>query len=148
MKIIFKTDPQMEKNIALIFTHPNENAVKNKIEALIEKNQKKITAINGLNNRNIQISMDSILAIESEERMCNLRLKTGEMYLYKKRLKAAEADFSEDGFIRINNQTIVNIREVKEFVNTTNARIEVTLSDGSRYFISRYYINDFRRALL
>lgn len=148
MKIIFKTDPDMDKNMALIFTHPNEYEIKNQIASLIEKNQKMITVINGLNNRNIQIPICSILAIESEDRMCNLRLKTGEMYLYKQRLKVAEADFSEDGFIRINNQTVVNIREVKEFASTTNARIEVTLSDGTRYFISRYYINHFRRALL
>lgn len=148
MKIIFKTDPDMDKNMALIFTHPNEYEIKNQIASLIEKNQKMITVINGRNNRNIQIPICSILAIESEDRMCNLRLKTGEMYLYKQRLKVAQADFSEDGFIRINNQTMVNIREVKEFASTTNARIEVTLSDGTQYFISRYYINHFRRALL
>lgn len=148
MKLIFKTNPNMDKNTAMIFTHPNEIEIKNQIERFILTNEKKVTAINGLNNRNIQIPIRSILAIESEERMCNLRLKTGEMYLYKKRLKVAEKDFSKDGFIRINNQTMVNIREVKEFVNTTNARIEVTLSDGSRYFISRYYMNDFRRALI
>jgi len=74
--------------------------------------------------------------------MCNLRLTTGEMYLYTKRLKYAEADFINNGFIRINNQTIVNIKEVQQFVTTRNARIKITLSDGSTYFISRHYIEN------
>ena len=147
MKLIFKTDKNMAIETALIFTHPNEREVKQKIEIAIQKNEKTITALNALNNRNIQVPIQAILIVESEERMCNLRLTTGEMYLYTKRLKYAEADFINNGFIRINNQTIVNIKEVQQFAPTTNARIEITLSDGSSYFISRHYIKNFRRAL-
>ncbi|HEY5555576.1 LytTR family DNA-binding domain-containing protein [Acetobacterium sp.] len=147
MKLIFKTDKNMAIETALIFTHPNEQEVKQQIEIAIQKNEKTITALNALNNRNIQVPIQAILIVESEERMCNLRLTTGEMYLYTKRLKYAEADFINNGFIRINNQTIVNIKEVQQFAPTTNARIEITLSDGSSYFISRHYIKNFRRAL-
>ena len=147
MKLIFKTDKNMAIETALIFTHPNEQEVKQQIEIAIQKNEKTITALNALNNRNIQVPIQAILIVESEERMCNLRLTTGEMYLYTKRLKYAEVDFVNNGFIRINNQTIVNIKEVQQFAPTTNARIEITLSDGSSYFISRHYIKNFRRAL-
>lgn len=147
MKLIFKTDSNIAAETALIFTHPNEPGIKQQIETAIQKNQKSITVLNALNNRNIQVPMQAILIVESEERMCNLRLTTGELYLYPKRLKYAEADFINNGFIRINNQTIVNIHEVQQFAPTTNARIELTLSDGSTYFISRHYIKDFRRAL-
>ncbi|KNZ42763.1 LytTR family DNA-binding domain-containing protein [Acetobacterium bakii] len=101
---------------------------------------KTITALNALNNRNIQVPIQAILIVESVERMCNLRLTTGEMYLYMKRLKYAEADFCSNSFIRINNQMIVNIKKVQQFAPTANARIEIILSDGSTYFISRHYI--------
>lgn len=147
MKLIFKTDSNMAAETALIFTHPNEPGIKQQIERAMQKNEKTITALNTLNNRNIQVPIQAILIVESEERMCNLRLTTGAMYLYPKRLKYAEADFINNGFIRINNQTIVNIKEVQQFAPTTNARIEITLSDGSTYFISRHYIKNFRRAL-
>jgi len=147
MKLIFKTDGNMAVATALIFTHPNEHRVKQQIELAIQKNEKTITALNALNNRNIQVPIQTIMIVESEERMCNLRLTTGEMYLYPKRLKYAEADFINYGFIRINNQTIVNIKEVQQFAPTTNARIEIILSDNSTYFISRHYIENFRRAL-
>lgn len=147
MKLIFKTDKNMATETALIFTHPNEQEVKQQIEIAIQNNEKTITALNTLNNRNIQVPIQAILIVESEERMCNLRLTTGEMYLYTKRLKYAEADFINSGFIRINNQTIINIKEVQQFASTSNARIEITLSDGSTYFISRHYIKNFRRAL-
>ncbi|WKY47763.1 LytTR family DNA-binding domain-containing protein [Eubacteriaceae bacterium ES3] len=147
MKFIFKTDLRVEKDSAMILTHPEESSTKKQIEDLLHKNKKNITAINGLNNRNIQVSVDSILVIESEDRMCNLRLKNGEMYLYNKRLKVVEDELLADGLIRINNQTMVNIREVKEFSAASNARIEVILSDGLSYIISRYYVKAFRRAL-
>jgi len=147
MKLIFKTDKNMATETALIFTHPNEQEVKQQIEIAIQKNEKTIMALNALNNRNIQVPIQAILIVESEDRMCNLRLTTGEMYLYTKRLKYAEADFIDSGFIRINNQTMVNIKEVQQFAPTNNARIEITLSDGSTYFISRHYIKNFRRTL-
>ncbi|WP_115028382.1 LytTR family DNA-binding domain-containing protein [Acetobacterium bakii] len=147
MKLIFKTDKNMAAETALIFTHPNEQRIKQQIEIAVQTNGKTITALNALNNRNIQVPIQAILIVESEERMCNLRLTTGEMYLYMKRLKYAEADFCSNSFIRINNQMIVNIKEVQQFAPTANARIEIILSDGSTYFISRHYIKNFRRAL-
>ncbi len=147
MKLIFKTDASIAKETALIMTHPQDSAIKQQLERAVALNEKTITAINPLNSRNIQVPIGAILIIESEERICNLRLLTGESYLYPKRLKYAEADFVNHGFIRINNQTIINIKAVKQFAPTTNARIEITLSDGSTYFISRHYINNFRRSL-
>lgn len=147
MKLIFKTDASITTETALIVTHPQDTLIKQQLERAVAMTEKNITAINPCNSRNIQVPIGNILIVESEERMCNLRLLTGETYLYPKRLKYAEADFINHGFIRINNQTIVNSKAVKQFVPTTNARIEITLSDGSRYFISRHYINNFRRSL-
>lgn len=147
MKLIFKTDASITKETALIVTHPQDTLIKQQLERAVVMTEKNITAINPRNSRNIQVPIGTILIVESEERMCNLRLTTGEIYLYPKRLKYAEADFINHGFIRINNQTIINSKVVKQFVPTTNARIELTLSDGSTYFISRHYINNFRRSL-
>lgn len=147
MKLIFKTDASITKETALIVTHPQDTLIKQQLERAVVMTEKNITAINPRNSRNIQVPIGTILIVESEERMCNLRLTTGEIYLYPKRHKYAEADFINHGFIRINNQTIINSKAVKQFVPTTNARIELTLSDGSTYFISRHYINNFRRSL-
>jgi len=147
MKLIFRTDSNIALETALIISHPQSMGIKQQIETAIQINEKTITALNPLNNRNIQVPIRTILIVESEERMCNLRLTSGEQYLYAKRLKYAEADFIDNGFIRINNQTIVNIKSIKQFAPTTNARIELILSDGSTYFISRHYINNFRRSL-
>lgn len=147
MKLIFKTDSNIALETALIISHPQNKGIKQQLETAIQMSEKTITALNPVNNRNIQVPIWTILAVESEERMCNLRLTSGEQYLYAKRLKYAEADFTDNGFIRINNQTIINIKAVKQFAPTSNARIELILSDGSTYFISRHYINNFRRSL-
>lgn len=147
MKLLFKSDPNMAVETALIVTHPQEQQLRQQLETVITSHQKTITALNPENNRNIQVPLRAILIVASEERQCKLWLNSGELYLYPKRLKYAEADFINDGFIRINNQTIVNLKAVKQFAPTTNARIEISLSDGSTYFISRHYIKNFRRAL-
>ena len=147
MKLIFKTASSIAPETALVVTHPKNPEIRQQLETAIQMIEKTITALNPLNNRNIQVPLGAILIIQSEERMCTLRLSNGEQYLYPKRLKYAEADFIKHDFIRINNQTIVNCKAVKQFASTTNARIEITLSDGSTYFISRHYINDFRRSL-
>lgn len=147
MKLIFKTDPKIAPETALIFTHPQAAAIKQQLQTAIRWHDKTITVIDPLNSRNIQVPLGAILIIESEDRMCNVRLENGALYQYPKRLKYAEADFCNNGFIRINNQAIVNLKAVKQFTPTANARIEITLCDDSRYFISRHYIKNFRRSL-
>lgn len=148
MKLIFKTASKIAPETALIFTHPQEPGIKQQIERAIQVYEQTITVIDPVNNRNAQVPLTAIMSVESEDRMCQIRLKTGELYLYPKRLKYAEIDFANDGFIRINNQTLVNLRDVKQFAPTANARIEITLSDGSSYYISRHYIKNFRRSLI
>lgn len=147
MKLIFKTNSKITPDTALIFTHPQAPGIKQQIEMAIHGHEQTITVIDPTNSRNIQVPLSAIISVESEDRMCQIRLRTGALYLYPKRLKYAEIDFANDGFIRINSQALVNLRDVKQFAPTTNARIEITLSDGSSYYISRHYIKNFRRSL-
>ncbi|MDK2562616.1 LytTR family transcriptional regulator DNA-binding domain-containing protein [Romboutsia sedimentorum] len=58
------------------------------------------------------------------------KMKSGELYLINKRLKELE-NVEEKYFVKINNKTIINIKEIEEFSSASNARLEVLLSDDS-----------------
>ncbi|AWB42990.1 hypothetical protein DCC85_01250 [Paenibacillus sp. CAA11] len=147
MQFIFEADPGMDQGTARVTTHPQEKAQWGSIKEAISQTEKKIIAIRARNNRQIPLPVSSIAVIQSEDRMCCVRVITGEMYLIPKRLKFVEEDLSKSCFLKINNQTVINTRYIKEFSSTEHARIEVTLKDGTSYLVSRHYIKKFRGSL-
>ncbi|MCL6603998.1 MAG: LytTR family transcriptional regulator [Paenibacillus sp.] len=147
MEIIFEADSGLDRSVAKVTTHPDEKEQWGHIEKAIGSSEKKMVVINAKNNRNVQILLSSIAVIESEDRMCSVRVITGEMFLLNKRLKVAEESLDSSLFVKINNQTIINTSYIKEFSSTDNARIKVLLTDQSSYFVSRFYIKNFRRNL-
>lgn len=148
MKITFEADAAMDQRIAKVITHPAEQEHWRHIEGAIQQAEQKLVVINAKNNRNVQIALSTIAVIESEDRMCSVRVITGEMYLLNKRLKAAEAELDLSFFLRINNQTIINKYYIKEFSSTDNARLQVVLTNESSYYVSRFYIKNFRGNLV
>ncbi|MBE7684357.1 LytTR family DNA-binding domain-containing protein [Paenibacillus sp. P13VS] len=148
MKVTFQTDASMERSLAKIVTNPAEQQRWEEIDKAISHLEKQLVVINPKNNRNVQIQPSSILAIESEDRMCNVRVVSGESYLLGKRLKYVEEDMDSSQFLKINNSTMINVKHIQTFAATDHARIQVELKDGSSYYVSRYYIKNFRGKLL
>lgn len=144
MKVTFETDASMERRLAKVVTNPAEQQRWEEIDNAISHLEKQMVVINPKNNRNVQIQPSSILAIESEDRMCNVRVISGESYLLGKRLKYVEEDMDSSQFLKINNSTMINVKHIQTFAATDHARIQVELKDGSSYYVSRYYIKNFR----
>ncbi|KGE19785.1 LytTR family DNA-binding domain-containing protein [Paenibacillus wynnii] len=144
MEIIFEANSELNRRVAKITTHPAEKEHWGHIKEVLDNSEKKMVVINARNNRSVQISLSSIVVIESEDRMCSVRVITGEMYLLNNRLKVAKESLDSNHFIKINNQTIINTSYIKEFSSTDNARIKVILTDDSSYFVSRFYLKNFR----
>lgn len=107
----------------------------------------KITVINTKNDSNIKVNINDILKFQSEGNMCCVEMKSKELYLINKRLKEIEG-LNYKSFVKINNQTIINLNEVKEFSSAPNARLEVILSDGSFHFVNRHYVKIIKERLL
>ncbi|MGN7411661.1 LytTR family DNA-binding domain-containing protein [Paenibacillus sp. SAF-068] len=147
MKIIFEEDSAIEQKVAKVTTHPAEKPKWDRIQKAICASETQLTVIHAKNNRNIQIQLSSVVAFESEDRMCCVRVNSGEKYLLPKRLKFVEEDLDDVHFVKINNQTIINTRYITAFSATDHARIKVDLSDRSSYFVSRFYIKNFRGKL-
>lgn len=147
MKIIFKADPGMEKSTVKVTTHPAEQEEWRSIENAIENAEQKLIVINASNGRNVNIPLRSIAAIQSEDRMCNIQAVTGERYLFNQRLKVLEQKLGATHFMKINNQTMINTNLIKEFSSADHARMKVILSEGSSYYVSRFYIKQFKERL-
>ncbi|WP_339169192.1 LytTR family DNA-binding domain-containing protein [Paenibacillus sp. FSL R5-0341] len=147
MKVIFEEDTAIDKRVAKVITHPSEKSKWDRIQKAIGQSETQLTVIHAKNNRNVQIQLSSVVAIESEDRMCCIRVITGERYLLNKRLKFVEEDLDDVHFVKINNQTIINTQYITAFSATDQARIKVDLSDSSSYFVSRFYIKNFRGKL-
>lgn len=107
----------------------------------------KLTVINTKNDSKIKVNINDILKFQSEGNMCCVEMKSKELYLINKRLKEVEG-LNYKNFVKINNQTIINLNEVKEFSSAPNARLEVILSDGSFHFVNRHYVKIIKERLL
>lgn len=147
MKVMFEENQEMQPNEAKIVTHPAEKSKWDRIREAIGQSETELIVIQAKNNRQVRIKLSSVIAIESENRMCGVRVVTGERYLLNQRLKYVEKDFQDTSFVRINNQTMINTTHISNFSAAEHARIQVNLTDGSSYSVSRFYIQNFRRKL-
>lgn len=64
------------------------------------------------------------------------------------RLKNFEEKFINKNMMRINNSVIININYIERFQTMKNSRMKVVLEEGINYFVSRYYIKNFKERLL
>lgn len=145
MNIIILIDKLINKEDLIIKTNPVNSELAKSLKSYLE-NGMKVTVINAKNDRKVQVDTHSILVFQSEGHMCSVKLKSGELYLINKRLKELE-NLDKINFAKINNQTIININEIKEFSSAPNARLEVLLSDKSSYFVNRNYVKIIKERL-
>lgn len=145
MKINILLDKLMNKEELTIQVNPANNELAQSLKEHIDKSGK-LTVINAKNDRKIQVDIHSIIAFQSEGHMCCVKMKSGELYLINKRLKELEK-LNEKHLVKINNQTIINLDEIKEFYSAPNARLEVLLSDESLYFVNRNYVKIIKERL-
>ncbi len=145
MNISILLDKLINKEDLIIQTNPMNNELAQNLKNHLE-NGLKITVINAENDRKLQVNIHSILVFQSEGHMCSVKMKSGELYLINKRLKELES-LNKKHFAKINNQTIINIDEIKEFSSAPNARLEVLLSDKSSYFVNRNYVKIIKERL-
>ncbi|MBN8048983.1 LytTR family transcriptional regulator [Paraclostridium bifermentans] len=146
MKINILIDKILGRDEVEIKVCPENVNLGHELESYIRQISK-ITVINTKNDSNIKVNINDILKFQSEGNMCCVEMKSKELYLINKRLKEIEG-LNYKSFVKINNQTIINLNEVKEFSSAPNARLEVILSDGSFHFVNRHYVKIIKERLL
>ena len=71
----------------------------------------------------------------------------GNEYVIKARLYELEARLASEGFVRISNSELVNLRQIKGFDLSLSGTIRVTLSDGQTTYVSRRYMGKIKEQL-
>lgn len=66
-------------------------------------------------------------------------------YVLRQRLYELEEKLEKDGFIRISNSEIINLKKAKNFDHSLAGSICVRLSDGTITYVSRRYVSKIKQ---
>lgn len=129
-KVVIQTPsltPDVEKLVSLMRTVNSQIAVKNEEETIL-------------------LDIAQILYIEAMERMSFVYTKDA---VYQSDLKLYEFEnlLTEQDFIRISKQAIINLRKVKSLKTDINRKIRVTLLNDEQIIVSRTYSDELRKRL-
>ena len=86
----------------------------------------------------LKLSLTDIFYIESVD-FKTYAYTENEVYTSKMRLYEMEEWLPKMDFLRINRQTILNLRKMKSVASAGGQRIEVTLTNGDKLIVSRQY---------
>lgn len=93
------------------------------------------------------INYQEIILLETASGDIYARTNNGNDYQLKEKLYELEELLSNDGFIRINKSTIVNVLHINEIVPWFNGRMLLKLNNQKEVEVSRSYASDFKRFL-
>ncbi|MBP1041208.1 LytTR family transcriptional regulator [Vagococcus sp. BWB3-3] len=147
MKLFFTTDSEQARDTTKITTHPDKQTSWQEMERALSQ-RKQLTVINAKNDRHVKLELQQVVAIETEGSMCNVQTLDGAMFLLNQRLKSVNEALANTRVMQINNQVMVNLDHVTQFVSASNARIELHLPNQLKYYVSRHYLKQFRRNFL
>lgn len=98
------------------------------------------------NQRCQQLKIKKIFLIEAMDNLSKVYTVNNEVYYTKGRLKELEK-YKSSGLVRINNSTILNLKQVVSFKNGKYARLEVHTKDGQFFIVSRHYAKQIQEEL-
>ena len=97
-------------------------------------------------NETVLLDTDKILYVEAVDRKTfvytNVDTYESELKLYELEQQLIERDF-----LRISEQSIVNLRKIKSLKTDVNRKIRITLQNGEQIVVSRMYSDELRRKL-
>ncbi len=138
MKYELIIDPSKEESLILTVHERNDfvNAIE---ELLLDKNA--ITAYR--NDEAVKIPINEISCFFTDKNKVCI-LCDGEKYHIKQRLYMLD-EFLGNGFVKINQGCIVNIRHVKKFTFSVGGALKVVLNNGFEDYISRRELKNVKR---
>ena len=99
--------------------------------------------------------MEATLQVLDEQQILRIYAAGGKVYAVtpdgeftlRLRLYEAEERLKQRQFVRISNSEIINLKKAKSFDLSFTGTICVTLSDGSKTYVSRRYVSRIREVL-
>lgn len=144
MKYTLQIDPECEEEI-IIHAH-SKNELIESIERLV--NAKKLNThriIGYIRDDIIDIDPAEVYCFFIEDKKLYASLKRGNA-LIKKRLYELE-DLLDEGFIKINQSTVANLKMVDHFSVSLGATLTVHFKNGRRDYVSRRQMKSVKERL-
>jgi DNA-binding LytR/AlgR family response regulator len=95
--------------------------------------------IGKINNRNFSLPLNQIYYFDTIDNK-TFAYDKDKVYEINHRLYQLEDELKSTPYIRVNKNTIINIKKLKSFKSTINGRMEATLINGEKIKITRNYV--------
>ena len=144
MQVEVKIDETADQPKVIIVTPKITEEVNALVQTLSEAEPKVIA---GFHEDTVSIlDEQDILRIYSANGRVYAVLPSGE-YVIRLRLYEAEERLKPSRFVRISNSEIINLKKVRDFDLSFAGTICVTLTDGSKTYVSRRYVTKIKEVL-
>jgi DNA-binding LytR/AlgR family response regulator len=137
-------DTTKTKEIEVIIRGSKEDKLVKKLyQTLLYYDQ---SLVGHIDQRKYQIPLNQIFYFDTADEKTFAYTKD-KVYDINYRLYQLEDMFDESPFLRVNKNTILNIKKVKSFKSTINGRMEAKLINEERIKISRRYVPNLKKRL-
>lgn len=133
-----------EPHIILVADHMTRE-----LDLLVKRlQQNQASAITGFHgSQAVLLEPERILRLYAGQGKVFAGAMDGNEYVVKARLYELEAQLASEGFVRISNSELVNLRQIKGFDLSLAGTIRVTLSNGQTTYVSRRYVGKIKERL-
>lgn len=132
-------------DIEINIIYPEKNKTVETIVSYLNSIDEKIDCYS--DGRLKQINISDIYHIESVDKIAEVHCEK-EKYKTKYRLYQLYEKIINKGFIQISKYCIININKLDSIKPLFNSRMEVTLTNGTRLFVNRNYIDGIEKKLM
>jgi len=144
--MILKTEQNPDKtDIEINIVYPEKNKTVDNIISFLNSMDEKIDCYQ--EGRLKKISISDIYYIESVDKIAVIYCEN-DNYRTKYRLYQLYEKISGKGFVQISKYWILNINKLDSIKPLFNSRMEVTLKNGKRLYVSRNYIDEMEKKLM
>jgi len=143
MRIKKQRDAKL-KEIEVLVRYAQENGELRQLLSIIQAVDTRIRCRDEYKERIVNAA--DVFYIESVDKKTFVYLKQ-EVLRADGRLYQLKEELSACGFVQISKSCLININVLESVRTLLNSRMEATLSNGERLFVTRKYLADIRQAL-
>lgn len=146
MRLTVTIDPHVPETRVDVVA-PRMTAEVSRLTDAIERTERSSSRLMGFRGEDvIPLSLDAVLRFHTANKLVYAHTREG-TWQVRQRMKDLEASLPAQDFIRINQGEIVNLAHVERMDLSLTASIGLRLRDGTRCYVSRRSLRDFRTAL-
>lgn len=143
MKIRVEENQKTEETEVIIVCKKKDDEVREILKTISYLDK---TIVGKLEDRMFSLTPNKILYFDSVDNK-TFAYTNEQVYDVNLKLYQLEDMLKDAPFLRVNKNTIVNVKKIKSFKSTINGRMEATLVSGDKLKISRMYVPGLKKMI-